>query len=734
MATTVKRFDLGAVSAYALAVEHGFRGTEAEWAMLQAQCGENAQAVAADRAAVEALVGEIEVQQGEAIAAIEAKGRETLDEIPDDYTKLQQDVDNTSDEAVRIGDLCINGESRPQIVTGTLWNTSDGKVTITSNSKRARVETPIRGVSGTEARIVQTDGATAGAQYSVVCIYLTDATGEIQVGGWKTTPIALENGTTYYFSIRDGTNLATGEQIAADIAAGNVYLEVVALDSVAAKAQAAADNAMSKVTELGTDLERAEADILDVKEFVGAPVYQHIELNYFASEDITTELNNASRGRTDIFQVPKLSTFAISDTTYQYHLFRQTVVDGVQTTEAITSAWTSGSLLLPGSPDASYRAMLRRADKGSMANDDLSSVYFTVTPVQKEYEMYSAEKNELVRRVMDDVDSKTYVFLWSSDNHYNERERYGVCQVQYAEEMAEIANDIGADCIVNTGDICASDHDDTDETPDLNVNRTRMKDMVAGFITKRMPFMYAIAHHELYPFLRMENGESVYAIDKSIICDIGHMTMNYRPNTIYQDGDRSKPNYYTDVVDRKYGRYLRMIFLDGVSVLAVGYSYNTIQFLKSALESVPAGYTVMCFSHTPTRASAVGRQVNGGNVALAGEYLPNNVAYNGETVESLIEDFIAGGGNFAGFFHGHTHCDNVVKDADMNFSLISIACQMVGSADGAGITSNENLSCYSGRNEYYLTAYCFDVVCVHPDKREINFFRFGVGEDRTVTY
>lgn len=481
-------------------------------------------------------------------------------------------------------------------------------------------------------------------------------------------------------------------------------------------------------------VKRNSEDIGNIKEFVGSPNKQSIELNYFDSTNIESELNNTARGRTSIFKIPKLSTFAISDTTYQYHLMKQTYTDGVQTTETITTSWTSGSLLIAGSDDTYYRAMLRRSDKASMANDDLSGVYFTVTPMEKEYEFYSAEKNEFVRKVLDDIDTKTFVFLWSSDNHYNETERSGVCQVQYAEEMAELARDIGADCIVNTGDICASDHDDTGETPDLNVNRSRMKDIVGGFIKCRKPFLYAFGHHEVYPFVEMENGESKYAIDKSIICNIGHQVMNYRPYTVYQDDDRSKPNFYTDVTDKKYGRYIRMIFLDGTSVLAVGYSYNTIKFLESALASVPDGYSVMCFSHTPTRASAVGRQVNGGNVALAGDYLPTGVTYNGETIESVIEAFIAGGGNFIGFFHGHTHCDNVVKDADMGFSLISIACQMVGTADGAGITSNTNLACYSGRNEYYQTAYCFDIVCVHPDKRTIKLFRFGVGDDRTITY
>lgn len=101
----VEQFDLGAVSAYALAVAHGFDGTEEEWAVLQAQAGENAQAAAQsaqdaaeDRERVEALVPEIEAMKTAAIQEIEEKGTETLESIPGDYASVATEVSLLRDE------------------------------------------------------------------------------------------------------------------------------------------------------------------------------------------------------------------------------------------------------------------------------------------------------------------------------------------------------------------------------------------------------------------------------------------------------------------------------------------------------------------------------------------------------------------------------------------------------------------------------------------------------------
>lgn len=117
----IKRMDLGAVSAYALAVEQGYKGTEEEFVEIltnalnyatQAQESASAAAGSAEEAGrYKTQAGEIlanvnlsGTQQIEAIEAagtqqtnaakeaIEAKGKETLDSIPNSYEALQGDV------------------------------------------------------------------------------------------------------------------------------------------------------------------------------------------------------------------------------------------------------------------------------------------------------------------------------------------------------------------------------------------------------------------------------------------------------------------------------------------------------------------------------------------------------------------------------------------------------------------------------------------------------------------
>ena len=130
--TEVKRLDLGAVSAYALAVEKGYTGTEEEFVEIltnalnyatQAQESASAAAGSAEEAGrYKTQAGEIlasvnlaGTQQIEAIEtagthqtnaakeAIEAKGKETLDSIPDSYEALQGEVTQLQGEVEALG-------------------------------------------------------------------------------------------------------------------------------------------------------------------------------------------------------------------------------------------------------------------------------------------------------------------------------------------------------------------------------------------------------------------------------------------------------------------------------------------------------------------------------------------------------------------------------------------------------------------------------------------------------
>lgn len=109
--------DLGPVSAYALAVKYGFTGTEEEWAALQIAAAENAKIAAeAAEAAAKTLADAEETisAAGNAqVQAVERKGQETLDSIPESYTELSQNVGQLSEE---IDELRIYSEAVGKVI------------------------------------------------------------------------------------------------------------------------------------------------------------------------------------------------------------------------------------------------------------------------------------------------------------------------------------------------------------------------------------------------------------------------------------------------------------------------------------------------------------------------------------------------------------------------------------------------------------------------------------------
>lgn len=124
MASIIK--DIGPVSAYALAVEHGFTGSEEEWAILQAQSGANAQ------------------RAEDAANSAAASAKEAADNIPPDYSEVLEKVNKLSEEIGNIGaptdeqiDAAVrNYLTRPITVAWEVGGISSSSGTPTDNTTR----------------------------------------------------------------------------------------------------------------------------------------------------------------------------------------------------------------------------------------------------------------------------------------------------------------------------------------------------------------------------------------------------------------------------------------------------------------------------------------------------------------------------------------------------------------------------------------------------------------------
>lgn len=143
----MREIDLGAVSAYAMAKEHGYTGTEEEFAIILANAANYAAEAKEAKGAAESSASEAETHKNSAVKILEdvntagaeqirsienaaaekteaakqeiaQKGAETLNSIPEDYTTLQGDVNGLksdlanrlekANDRVYIGDIVYN--------------------------------------------------------------------------------------------------------------------------------------------------------------------------------------------------------------------------------------------------------------------------------------------------------------------------------------------------------------------------------------------------------------------------------------------------------------------------------------------------------------------------------------------------------------------------------------------------------------------------------------------------
>lgn len=321
---------------------------------------------------------------------------------------------------------------------------------------------------------------------------------------------------------------------------------------------------------------------------------------------------------------------------------------------------------------------------------------------------FETEEQAVYDKVINNIDDKTIVLVLTTDAHITPEESNTLAYPKVFRKMAE---NIGADALVSLGDII---NEKTGSTWNANNNRNRIEYYMKETRVSCIPFLYALAHHEMYT-----SGYHTFLYGYPATKVLGKTNKYQRHLSPVFDPDNSA-NFYVDV----YPQDLRMIFLDSTNVAGhpVGYTTATINWLTSVLAQTDK--KVALFTHAPSKN---GYTYNPGN-----QY---SKVVNDTLVMAALNNFVSGGGVLLGHFCGHAHCDNLGKDADMNYYIIQTACS-VPRVDG-GVPSNERPTAgtpiyYSTRTIGTINEYCVDFVCIHTDTNVVNMFRFGVGQDRTI--
>lgn len=347
---------------------------------------------------------------------------------------------------------------------------------------------------------------------------------------------------------------------------------------------------------------------------------------------------------------------------------------------------------------------------------------------------YTTQEQELYKKISEAATDDSIIFSLISDIHatnlsvdYDTSEtKYGnvgnTNYINHAEVFNRISEIAGVDFKVCLGD---SINATTDEANDLNKGETlrRLQQLMNVLGNSFKPLIYAMAHHELYPFKNWANSLSISQATK---------LTQYFNTYVHKIYDKQAEHVSSPYYDSQYSYFcvdyetqnIRLIILNSADNLNSdsnnpnGFSQKQINWLKDTLTDTSKN--VVFFSHAP-----VIKEAN-----WSGD-LYNGDIYNGDLIENEIKTFITNGGKVLAFFHGHTHMDNIGYSTDktLNFPFISIASSLPESPTMTDLPTIGNPKTWDRKYGTY-SEYCFDVVVMN--KTSIKMYRFGAGEDRSV--
>ena len=352
---------------------------------------------------------------------------------------------------------------------------------------------------------------------------------------------------------------------------------------------------------------------------------------------------------------------------------------------------------------------------------------------EKIYEKYAEDEDAFAENVRKDIDSNTLVVAIVADTHYTTEQNYGILQPEYAIEFTKIADRVGADFMINLGDMIDSDFDDLehagDSDPagnaDVTINTNRIGYMMEHY-RGQAPMLYCMSHHERKPYISVDPDTKItnYKLDRKVVHGLCNRSQKYLEE-IHRNDDPASSSYYVDFADRK----VRVIVLDSTSYTQTGVTPNDCIFLRESVSNLPSEYKCVIFTHCPIKWGT-----------------DNNLGFwNSRIKPYLLAD--ENQGKILAYFNGHVHVDNIITPSMMvaadetdtyDFPMIWFDAQKMDESDTIYTPTAHNNSLGSPyRNIRHfgdVTEYLFDVACIHVDTGIINLHRFGAGQYKIRTY
>lgn len=295
----------------------------------------------------------------------------------------------------------------------------------------------------------------------------------------------------------------------------------------------------------------------------------------------------------------------------------------------------------------------------------------------------------------------------------------------HAKSIALLADYIGVDWLGHCGDIVSGEN-----YIDKSLLLRDLSNIFSLFKIGKIPFVYSIAHHELY-FNKTQTDMSLQGgATRSEIWNLGgynHGTVDKERvyGVSYNEEDNGHLYYYFDNNISKI-RVVNLCTVDG-GTSSIG--YNQLLWVRDVvLKNIPDGFGVIFIGHIPLSVDFFG--YTGHTYGLS----RNNTIYdhdsNGLDLNSILNDAIDNGVNVLAYICGHTHFDDVYTLNGSKYPIIMVNCD-IPSKVGDNIDTLGDYESYI-RTLKTINEYAVDFFIPKIKDGIIYSYRFGAGHDRVV--
>lgn len=271
-----------------------------------------------------------------------------------------------------------------------------------------------------------------------------------------------------------------------------------------------------------------------------------------------------------------------------------------------------------------------------------------------------------------------------------------------AKSLRRLAKEIRLDGVIHLGDMVQGNSEHDSEVGYLN-------EVVKGLRSSGCDVFTICGNHD---------DNTINADESEWITEGERYAITQRINarTVTRKGKGS--TYFVDYPDVN----IRVIFVEGIYTDCsaqgytnfyawAGFNLDTITTISEYLASTPENYKILFFSHFPTAAAT-----NTNNAAVS------HSTQLATALAGYTDRIIA-------WIHGHTHADNVSYST--TFPQISIACSQPVEVNTETIPTG---AIVPSRTVGEVSQELWDVIVVKPESEMIEFVRFGAGEDRSVPF